>query len=225
MRYPRIHDFAPDDSYFEEIFPKVWLMDNHKWAYFVWEKHTIETNEKGPFALFHAHYHWDAVNDFKDSTRIGTLNELGTIDAVIALTASDQIKKDSFIAPAIIRGLVDEVHFFCKQMDNQHGFWPPFIKQYGAAQHIHSDAITFRSYSGSKPILFDLDLDLFNSSEMWAEGDLWEETDIIQFIENCSELIQSSTIVTIAMSFGYSGTESDTNYLTQLATSVIESIL
>jgi hypothetical protein len=26
------------DFYFEEIHPNVWLMDDHRWAYYIWER-------------------------------------------------------------------------------------------------------------------------------------------------------------------------------------------
>jgi hypothetical protein len=38
MKFPDIDNFKMDDQYFEEIFPGVWLMDDHRWAYYVWEK-------------------------------------------------------------------------------------------------------------------------------------------------------------------------------------------
>lgn len=220
-----IQNLTADDSFFVEIFPKIWLMDNHKWAYYIWENYNLEKPTEKPFTLFHADYHWDAVNDFQDESNIQKLTEVETSDQIFELVSSGEVRKDAFIAPAIIRGFVNEVHFYCKQTNTDQGFWPPFLDKYDTTQYFHKDIDSFISYSGPNQKLFDLDIDLFNKSDMWNEGDLWDEEQIIHFLENCSELIKSSKIVTIAMSFHYSGNTSDTRYLTEVVTNYLESII
>ena len=76
----------------------------------------------------------------------------------------------------------------------------------------------------TKPLIFDIDLDLFNRSDMWDEGDLWADAEIIELLSMCSGMIQSSLVVTAAMSFGYSGTGQDTRHLTRLFTSFIQEL-
>ncbi len=34
-----IESLAPNDNCFQEVAENVWLMDNHKWAIYVWERH------------------------------------------------------------------------------------------------------------------------------------------------------------------------------------------
>ena len=107
-------------------------------------------------------------------------------------------------------------------MDNEKGFYGTFLTEYSASQIIHDNINSINARSTQKPVIFDIDLDLFNKSDMWAEGNLWEKDEIIEFIRNCSGIIKSSTVITVAMSFGYSGTEEDTKYLTKLFTTTLE---
>lgn len=225
MESLEIQNLSPDNSFFVEIFPDIWLMDNHKWAYYIWEKYDLRNVKGKPFALFHADYHWDAVNDFQDKSDIQKLAEIESADQILELVSNDEVRKDAFIAPAIIRGFINEVHFYCKQNDTDEGFWSPFLEEYEATQYFHNDIDSFISYSGPKKKLFDLDIDLFNKSGIWNEGDLWDEKQILHFLESCSGLIKSSEIVTIAMSFHYSGDTLDTRYLTEVVTSYLESII
>jgi len=64
MKYPNIDSFETNDSYYEEIYPNIWLMDDHRWAYFIWEQCLNRNRIKKPYALLHLDYHWDGVNDF-----------------------------------------------------------------------------------------------------------------------------------------------------------------
>lgn len=68
----------------------------------------------------------------------------------------------------------------------------------------------------SSPILFDICLDLFNKSDQWEEGDLWEDHEIVEFLEKTSPYIEGADIVTVSFSFGYSGTTDDTKQLAAL---------
>jgi len=52
-----------DNNYCEHISSDIWLVDNHRWAYYAWEKHRI--NKKiNKFSLVHVDYHWDGGNEF-----------------------------------------------------------------------------------------------------------------------------------------------------------------
>lgn len=53
--------FRNDDDYYESIGNGIWLMDNHKWSFVVWNK---ERNEDSIYLLVHVDYHWDAGYDY-----------------------------------------------------------------------------------------------------------------------------------------------------------------
>lgn len=229
MKFPGVDNLKMDDQYFEEIFPGVWLMDDHRWAYYIWEKALLGNRNERPCALVHLDYHWDGVNDFHDKpSAIRKLVEINDIDSIYCLVREDKdVRKDSFIAPAIIRGLVDEVHFYCKQEDTEDGLDALLLQGHNARQFIYRSIESLISLQTSKPIIFDIDLDLFNINkhDMWAEGDLWTDTEIVEFLSMCSGMIQSSSVVTAAMSFGYSGTEQGTRHVTRLFSSFMERLM
>ncbi len=97
---------------YEQIAPAVWLMSDHKWAWYAWES-SLRTR---PLKLIHLDYHWDNLNDFRSPADIDYLRSIVDLNEIHNLTASDKdhrVREDSFIAPAIIRGLVNEIHFCC----------------------------------------------------------------------------------------------------------------
>ncbi|CAB3773922.1 UPF0489 family protein [Paraburkholderia humisilvae] len=105
----------PDDEYVFDLGSDVLLMDDHRWASLVWTRSGFE-REIGPFSLVHADYHWDGVNDFhenEDARERLLTADLMEIEAMVR--NKDRIQYDSFIAPAVIRKLVTEVHFPGKQ--------------------------------------------------------------------------------------------------------------
>jgi len=218
MKFPDIDNFRADSEYFEEIFPGVWLMDDHKWAYYIWEKARFESAGRGPFALVHLDCHWDGVNDFHgEPAAVKELLDIKDMDGIYSLVRKNaDVRTHSYIAPAIIRGLIDEVHFYCRQVCTGPGLYPRFLKQHKARQFIHQNIESLVSREFSKPVIFDMDLDLFNNADMWEEGDLWTDSEINDFLGVCSEMVRSAHVVTAAMSFGYSGTEKDTRHLTRL---------
>ena len=226
MRFPDIGNFEMDDQYLEEIFPGVWLMDDHRWAYYTWEKVLLEDQNRGPFALVHLDCHWSGANDFHDEpSALKELVGITDIDSVYSLVRGNtDVRRNSFIAPAIIRGLIDEVHFYCSQTDTGPGLYPKFLKEHHARQFIYPSIESLISHRISKPFIFDIDLDLFNKSDMWEEGDLWTDAEITDFLSICSGMIRLSSVVTAAMSFGYSGTGQDTRHLTRLFTSFIQEL-
>ncbi|OPY76032.1 MAG: hypothetical protein A4E65_03306 [Syntrophorhabdus sp. PtaU1.Bin153] len=227
MKFPDIDSFKMNDTYLEEIFPSVWLMDDHRWAYYIWEKVFLKNENEGSFALVHLACRWDGVNDFYgDPTAVRNLVEINDIDRIYSLVQRNRyVRKDSFIAPAIIRGLVDEVHFYCRQTGTGPGLYPPFLKEHKARQFIYGQIEPLLSHQISKPIIFDIDLDLFNKSDMWDEGGPWTDQEIVEFLSMCSNLIRSSSVVTAAMSFGCSGTKQDTRHSTRLFTSFMRDLI
>jgi uncharacterized protein UPF0489 len=118
MKYPDIDAFDTDDSYFEEIQSNVWLMDDHRWSYYIWERFATCDAEKVCRTLVHLDYHYDGINDLQqveDQEHLRRIRELNDIYRIVS--DSNSIQKDSFIAPAIIRGIIDDAHFYCFQRD------------------------------------------------------------------------------------------------------------
>src|SRR4051812_28727799 len=97
----------------------IWLMDNHKWAFYIWHRFRRQSQiEK--FSLVHADYHWDGGSDFHGSEE-AEQEILRADDAALEALVRDEqlIRYDSFIAPAVLRGYLSEVHFFCKQSPDE----------------------------------------------------------------------------------------------------------
>lgn len=224
MKYADIENLDPDDFYFEEIHPNVWLMDDHRWAYYIWERCLPRDGSKMPRALVHLDYHWDGINDFLSATDQDILRGISELDEIYRMVSEEiRVRKDSFIAPAIIRGLINEVHFLCFQRDTTPGIDSELLDRYGSRQFLHPD-INSLSKHAPQGSLFNIDLDIFNRSGYWAEGDLWTDIEISQFLASCIQLIKSSSLATIAMSFNYSGSKDDTKYLSKLVVPMIVDI-
>jgi len=124
------------------------------------------------------------------------------------------VRKDSFIAPAVIREIINEIHFLCLQDDTTPALDEELLGKYNSRQFIHRNLQSLVSCT-PKGALFDIDLDIFNKSDYWGTGDLWTDSEILDFLWGCSGLIKSSPLITIAMSFNYSGSEDDTKFLTR----------
>ena len=207
----------PDDEYLLSLGSDVWLMDDHRWAFLVWTRFGIERGI-GPFSLVHADHHWDGVNDFheaeeeRDRLLAADLTEIEEM-----VRNEDRIQYDSFIAPALIRGLVTEVHFFCKQTSTEPGLGEPLLSEAGAREYMHDDARQLAQAQFNGPVIFDLCLDLFNRSDNWATGDLWTDEEVLEFLQSVRFVIERAKLVTVSLSFNYSGTEADTRHLAQLA--------
>lgn len=212
---------TPDSDYIVQLGPGIWLMDNHKWALVAWERQRVAGQR---YVLLHADFHWDGVDDFgPDGAPREALLAAGVDDLAAMTAAAEYIRFDSFIAPAVRRGLLSEVHFFCKEGDdNAIGLDADLCAQAGVEQVMHDDVDSLASFNPVGPLIFDLCLDLFNhADDMEFEGDLWTDADVLGFLEAMSSLIRAAAVVTISLSFGYSGTEKDTRHLAQLVVSRI----
>jgi len=216
MKYPDIKSFGPDPSYFEKIHPNVWLMDDHRWAYFIWEQLLNRERSKAKRALLHLDYHWDGINDFKADSNQERLRKITDIEEIFQeVREGKRVRKDSFIAPAIIRGIINEVHFLCFQDDTPPGLDEELIDKFNVRQFFYED-ISSLLISAPNSSLFNIDLDIFDRSDQMYEGELWPDFEILEFLDGCSELIKSSPLITIAMSFGYSGSREHTKHLARL---------
>lgn len=207
---------SPNGDYLVQLGPGVWLMDNHKWALVAWEQQPV-TGQR--YVLLHADFHWDGVDDFRpDGSPADALLAAGVDDLVTMTVAEEYIRFDSFIAPAVRRGLLSEVHFFCKEGDsNVVGLDADLCAQAGVQQVVHDNVESLTRLDPAGPLIFDLCLDLFNySDDMEFEGDLWRDTDVLTFLDAMSSHIRAAAVVTISLSFGYSGTEEHTRHLARL---------
>ena len=209
--------FGNNEEYFEEIYPNIWIMHDHKWSLYCWEQYK-EKNDI-PSTLVHLDYHWDTINDYwENESTIKNMN-LATIKDV--LIENDKIRKDSFIAPSIIRGYVNRVDFHCFQTTNI-GLTDSILANYNPIQNNHNTIEDLIKSIGNEKIILDLDLDLFNKSGKM--GELWGEKKIENYIHKITPLIKQAKIITIAMSYGFSGSNKDIEYLTKLVIPIIINI-
>lgn len=142
---------------------------------------------------------------------------ISALDELKALVLSDSnIRKDSFITPAVIRELLRSVHFFCLQNDTDPGIDEALLSRFRCTQQLHSSIEQLVAADVSSPLIYDLCLDLFNKSDRWEEGDLWSNQEIVEFLETTSPDIKRADIVTGSLSYGYSGSEADTERLAAL---------
>lgn len=208
---------AEDDQFLVNIGEGIWLMDDHRWALKVWETE----HKHGSYTLVHADYHWDACYDFDaQSDEEARLLSASAADVVNFISAGELIKLDSFIAPAVRRGLLHAVHFYCLQSDAE-ALDDGLLELCGAQQVVHSSVDSLAAANIDGPAIFDLCLDLFNRSDNWEDGDLWSDEEILRFLESVRPLIIRADIVTVAMSFNYSGTAADTRHLVKLVVPIL----
>ncbi len=209
-----------DNNYCQEIHPNIWLMDNHKWALYCWELYR-EKNDI-PSTIVHLDYHWDGVNDYHENEEKIEDIELSEIKDIIV--EENYIRKDSFIAPAIIRGYVNRIDFHCFQSDTEIGLDDCLLKKYNSKQYIYNDIEELLSSTIRESIILDIDLDIFNRSTDFLDGELWTKEEIQEYILKITPLIKQAKIITLAMSYGYSGSNVDREYLTRLAVPLIVKI-
>jgi hypothetical protein len=112
--------------------------------------------------------------------------------------------------------MLTDVHFFCRQDDGDRGLDRRLLRTCGARQFLHETPESLAACDVNGPYIFDLCLDLFNDSDMWQIGDLWDDEDVIAFLGVAEPLIRNAAGVTVSMSFDYSGAPVDTRHLTKL---------
>lgn len=208
-----------DENYLAHLGQGVWLMDDHRWALKVWE-----TERKShQYSLVHADYHWDGCYDFNDNQREEEKLITASSAEIAKLVAENEwIRFDSFIAPAIRRGLIHTVHFYCLQEGiGGNALDADFLVRCNARQFIYSNAQSLANSMVESPFIFDLCLDLFNRSDQWNEGELWSDYEIVKFLTTIVSLVRNAELVTISMSFNYSGTAADTRHLAALVVPII----
>ncbi|MEX4003606.1 hypothetical protein AB4Y38_32505 [Paraburkholderia sp. EG285A] len=178
-----------------------------------WER-SARAHGAGPYALVHADYHWDAINDFhQDEAPRDQLFAADLTQLQMMVGEGNWIRYDSFIAPAVLRGLITQVHFFCLQDDDEPGLDDALLHSTGVRQILHPDVQSLAQVDSGMPLIFDLCLDLFNRSDQMYTSDLWSDAEIRAFLDHVRPLIERASIVTVSLSFGYSGTEADTRRL------------
>jgi len=216
MSLPDSSTLQENTSYCENCGSSIWLMDDHRWALYAWDR-AYQECQIDQFSLVHADYHWDAVNDFieypgeADALRGYTHEQLKLL-----IQSNERVKYDSFIAPAIIRGLLNEVHFFCLESE-ENGLDEDLVEQYSVKVFDYRDWRRLAECRLTSPHIFDLCLDLFNhSNDKMYEGDLWNADEINEFVNGMQDLIQEAEIVTVSLSFGYSGNCDQTRWLADL---------
>ncbi|MCG3150707.1 MAG: hypothetical protein PCFJNLEI_04208 [Verrucomicrobiae bacterium] len=193
----------------------VWLMDDHRWAICAWEEHRLAAALER-LALVHVDYHWDSLDEYDsrpDDVPALLAADLPMLRNIVA--ADELIRYDSFIAPAVRRGLVDEIHFLCRQDDGE-PLEPCLVAAAGAAQHIHESVAKLAAVQLDCPYLFDLCLDYFCDAKMEGEGPVWPDAEVLAVVEPLRPLVEAADAVTVSLSFRYSGTADDTRHLAAL---------
>lgn len=212
----KIDSLVPSSEFHEEIAENVWLMDNHKWALYAWEKFFIEDPSRAPLPLVHADYHWDAINDWRTEEEASQILHIDSLSRIKEAILSGTIDYANFIFPEIIRKRISEVYFYCFFLDNPtHGFDPEDLERHGAKQSICPDLDQLLNAVSDRPVLFDLDIDVFNNSDYGHKTDYWENAKIDDFFRRCGHTIRDAPVVTIAISFGCSGEVHDAKELTK----------
>ena len=188
------------DSYYEEIAPSIWLMNDHRWALLGWEK----SCKQRPAILVHLDWHWDGINDFKDQKDYDLLNANSLEKLEYLIAENSLVRRDSFISPAIIKGITDEVHFFCLQNDTEPGLDDKLLQTFKAYETRHDSiqSLVNTVQNRKKPLIMDLDLDLFNrDTPFFAEGAALSVS-INEFLDDCTTLFKRAEVITIAKSPG-----------------------
>ena len=214
----------PDDEFYADVGSNIWLVDNHKWAFYIWNGFHLRSGIPR-FSLIHADYHWDGGNDFHNAPEEEQKFLKADDQRLLELLREEVwIRWDSFISPAIILGFIDEVHFYCKQDDGYDvGISEELLSRCKTKQFIHDHLESLISHKFSSPIIFDLCLDLFNKSDMWFQGDIWPQDEIDSFLVAVRPYVQQAQLITVSLSFGYSGTEDDTRRLAKHVLPLFES--
>ena len=206
-----------DPNAIVEVSESFWLMETHKWAYYAWQASARRRDAGMRYSLVHADYHFDGCNDFHEREDIAWLRSQPSLEDIELLIRQDSlIRFDSFIAPAIISRFLKEAHFFCLQDDVEPGLHNASLKGCGCRQHFYHSAAELRCATIAPPIIFDLDLDLFNRSEFEEEADLWRDEEILDCLSMLRPVIDAATIVTVALSTKCCGEPSDASHLAAL---------
>lgn len=213
MPLPNFRHLRENSRYLSYVENDIWLMDDHRWACLVWDEHRSGEKE----VLIHADHHWDAVYDFHGDTnaeqKMLAVDSKGLRNLI---QANKYIRFDSFIAPAVRRGLFDEVHFFCTENDGSDiGLDDEVLAISRVKQHIHNSIDSLSSIEIAKPLVFDLCLDLFADDAGCEPGNLWSDEKIQCFINKTSRLLKQAKLLTVSLSFGCSGTEDETRHLAE----------
>lgn len=215
MPAPFANSSKEDDRLCVEIAPRVWLMDDHRWAFYVWARYALARPERVPLCLAHIDAHADAVDGFfPDPAVWEELRDETDLDRLYARVAADtDITLASFIAPAVRRGWINEVHFFgCPPDDDL--LDAPLLAATGATQRRHETVAEMIQATENRRLLLDIDVDMFNAAETRGQSRLWPDAEIIACIDAWTPLIRCAEVITIARSFGFSGAAFDTVKLT-----------
>ena len=211
--YP-FDELVPDPTFFDDLGRGIWLMDDHRWALYIWEK-IRETRQLDAAVLVHADYHWDAIDDCFENSGLQEKIQHATVADIYDMTKAGKkpIQCDSFIAPAVRRRIIKTIHWFCLQSedDTDPGFDSEFLSEFECDQIFHANHAEFIEASIDKPILFDLCLDLFNrDDDRWNKGSIWSNDEIDSFLQSCRKLVFDAEVITVSLSFDYSGSKTDT---------------
>lgn len=210
-----------DPDFLAPLGKNVWLMDDHRWALVAWSTGAVSDG----YALIHADQHWDGCDNVEADPEWQARLLAADQASLRELVAQDELVTfDSFIAAGVWRGVVRELHLYCTENNgNDEGVFQDTLALHKVAQTIHRTPESLAAAEIRRPLIFDLCLDLFNKSDKWEEGALWRDEDVRAFLDLQKHHIAAADLVTISLSFNYSGTADDTRHLAALVVPLIMS--
>lgn len=201
-------------------------MDDHRWAFYVWERYRHGSPAKDRAAIVHLDGHFDGVCDIQTREDRNELRALADLDTVHAkVSESDGIGFDSFIAPAILRGWVREVHFYVTQEDTDPGIDSDVLNEGNCVQFIHASLNDLANRTIERPLYFDLCLDLYCDGKKQWEATRWVDEKVLDSLTQIAHLVAAADIVTVSLSFGYSGSEDQTRHLARTVVPVLQEMM
>ena len=207
--------FGNNEKYFDEIYPNIWIIHNHKWSLHCWEQY--RKNNKFPSTLVNLNFHWNACNDYNENE--STIRDTNLKNMKNSLIKDSNIRKDSFIAPSIIRGYINKVDFHCFQKDTV-GLDESFVNKYKVVQNIYDSIKDLVHNIGEQEIILDLDLDMFNTLGSKL-GKLWDKEKVESYLRTITPLIKQAKIIAIAIPYGHTGNDEDIECITKFVVPMI----
>ena len=214
MIIEKLNNLESDDSYFEEISTNVWITDNHKWAFYVWEKYLAD-NGLQKIGLVHIDYHYDSVDDISDTGLEDEVKDW-TLEEIKIQTESGNsgpIRWDSFIAPFIYRGRVLWIKWLCFDEEDEPGFLIAPEAMPKVVENFYDSSGQLSQHTFGDPYILDICLDYFSTEGDGIENRPRENTFVDSVLADCEVVIANAALITVSLSFASFNTAEDVKVL------------
>lgn len=214
--------------YFPE--KKIYLMDQHKWAFYIWEIAREKGLIKPNATLFHVDAHLDdcpfVLEDNPEYINITGYENLKAF-------TENHVKIDTFIWPAFGRGTINNIIYVSDFLGSEP--FEEWTKEYIEGRiydgiRVNSikqlkDSIFQREvepYLQDNSLILNLDLDFFNEEDFYSHSPkLKSDQEVIDSLTYLKNLYNWD-LITVALSPEHCGGEEACNHLFQLFLSVFE---